>query len=970
MVGPEDFGMLGRIGDPSETTEGQLFAKTRISPTANAMGLVGSTIDPLTRRDTVPTNLFPNMNPTATIRGGNTLTPWLQMLGQAGTPPPSWEISDPSGGGRSLQLGRGSLGAGFTQNLGQNVTAGSWKSTAAGMDSAISLDGIDLSDDSTWVKDQAQTDRLTGTDKKIPTAAIGKVNDQGQLNSPHMSQNEIDFLKKQQGNQFGKDGSDVIVVRNSAGKTTKTTQSGLDASKVLINEVAPLGIGQHRVTKRTVDERGNYRYIPGYIGANQTTQATDFGAYEPGFEEVDSYFLSPDRASLATLRGAGQQAVPEFGMDAVAGPGVIDPWATTAAPADEQFNAYIQGPSSLGSLGQFTGEPGIDGPMAAAAPAAAPAAASVATNYGIPLTQNPNLVGGPMSTIIPGVASAASGVASVSQPLQKLPEENGGEVEEVVSVNQEPIQETQTTQEGGSGIEGVTAEELERFKAYRAAGGQVNDPLGWKLQGFPRPESVGARGGGTMNDFESLMKKIDDLPDPLVIKLGDKTNNPKSIRQFEQRLGRSLNDSERGQVTLHLQELDRLMGLTRGDSSAGEIAPTQQGNQNQLLASGQTGQQRMGQQQFVQQPVRQQQFSQQPFQQQQQGASSGRMLPTVTGAASVPGAYNVGIPAARPLPLWEEDLDPYPSFRRFRMEQFPGLSLAGLKQAGQALDWGFDPAYGRFLLNQIATGIPGAVAGVAPGGVGVTGMPQVPTSGAPVLDPATIAGVASGAITGDALGAGGYEPLGVGSLFRQYLGTGQRRPLGDIRGTYAGLGDYLRASAGVGSGSIGADLTDIDPRYEMYLGGMDAGQLQDSILGMTQAALGVRPGMSGYVQSGLGSMYDRRSQLYGPQGASRFADWVSSAYQQPSYTPYTPTRYQQGIGTQLAQVGSPYSVDPNVMAANINRQQADAISNAQASGSLNQGDWNRFNFEDGVNKFAFNPELDMIGGPPMPPVSR
>ena len=336
MVGPEDFGMLGRIGDPSETTEGQLFAKTRISPTANAMGLVGSTIDPLTRRDTVPTNLFPNMNVAAQQL-------WLQKLGQAGTPPPSWEISDPSGGGRSLQLGPGSLGAGFTQNLGQNVTAGSWKSTAAGMDSAISLDGIDLSDDSTWVKDQAQTDRLTGTDKKIPTAAIGKVNDQGQLNSPHMSQNEIDELKKRQGNQFGKDGSDVIVVRNSAGKTTKTTQSGLDASKVLINEVAPLGIGQHRVTKRTVDERGNYRYIPGYIGANQTTQATDFGAYEPGFEEVDSYFLSPDRASLATLRGAGQQAVPEFGMDAVAGPGVIDPWATTAAPAAATVDPASQG---------------------------------------------------------------------------------------------------------------------------------------------------------------------------------------------------------------------------------------------------------------------------------------------------------------------------------------------------------------------------------------------------------------------------------------------------------------------------------------------------------------------------------------------------------------------------------------------------------------------------------------------------
>ena len=329
--------------------------------------------------------------------------------------------------------------------------------------------------------------------------------------------------------------------------------------------------------------------------------------------------------------------------------------------------------------------------------------------------------------------------------------------------------------------------------------------------------------------------------------------------------------------------------------------------------------------------------------------SSGRMLPAVTGAASVPGAYQV-TPAARPLPLWEEDLGPVPSFQRFRMEQFPGLSLQGLQQAGDTLTAGFRPAYGRFLLNQIATGIPGAVAGVAPGGVGVTGMPQVPTSGAPVLDPSTIAGVASGAITGDALGAGGYEPLGVGSLFRQYLGTGQRRPLGDIRGTYAGLGDYLRARSAVGSGSIGADLTDIDPRYEAYLGGYSDEELGGALINMSQAALGVRPGMSGMVERGLGNMYNRMSQLYGPQGASRFADWISSAYQQPSYTPYTPTRYQQGIGTQLAQIGSPYSVDPNALAADVKRQQADANALIQ---------YENMTMPSGVNQFAYN-QPDML----------
>ena len=336
-------------------------------------------------------------------------------------------------------------------------------------------------------------------------------------------------------------------------------------------------------------------------------------------------------------------------------------------------------------------------------------------------------------------------------------------------------------------------------------------------------------------------------------------------------------------------------------------------------------------------------------------ASTG-MMPTVTGAASVPGAYQV-TPAARPLPLWEEKLDPYSSFRRFRMEQFPGMSLQGLQNASEALGYGYHPAYGRFFLNQLAAGIPGTVAGVAPGAAGVTGalgMEGVPvTPGAGTIAAPTLDEAMAGELT-----AGGYDSLGEGSLFREYLASGQRRPLGDIRGTYAGLSDWLRARSAYGSGSIGADITDLDPRFEFYLSDMAKNKpelLAQKVIQMTSGALGARQGMSGYITPSLQSMYSTMSDLYGPdQALSRFTDWAGSAYQQPTYQQYQPTRYQQGIGTQLApqiQTGYKAGVDPNALSADLYRQQADANSLMQ---------YENMTMPSGVGSVAYNPQQDML----------
>ena len=145
-----------------------------------------------------------------------------------------------------------------------------------------------------------------------------------------------------------------------------------------------------------------------------------------------------------------------------------------------------------------------------------------------------------------------------------------------------------------------------------------------------------------------------------------------------------------------------------------------------------------------------------------------------------------------------------------------------------------------------------------------------------------------------------------------------------------------------------------DPRFT-ELGGMSQEALANQVINMTQASLGIRPGSSNTWTTGLYNVYNTMKALYGAdQGLSRFADWAGSAYQQPSYTRYQPPTYQQEIGRQLApqiQTGYKAGVDPNALAADLYRQQADANSLIQ---------FNNMPTPSGVGEFAYNPKQDML----------
>ncbi len=173
--------------------------------------------------------------------------------------------------------------------------------------------------------------------------------------------------------------------------------------------------------------------------------------------------------------------------------------------------------------------------------------------------------------------------------------------------------------------------------------------------------------------------------------------------------------------------------------------------------------------------------------------------------------------------LWEQNLNPYEAYQRYRMGQMPGASLGEMaRTGGQPYSFGFNPAYGRFLLGQTGAAYDPSVA-----------------------------------------------PMGEGGAFSSYLTGGQRRPLEDIRASYSGLSNYL------GSLASGADMTGISPRYASVFG-LDPDR-QD-ILSATQAALGMGPGMGRRMQQNLGSIYDIMQTQFGPQGASKFANWASSAF--------------------------------------------------------------------------------------------
>ena len=186
--------------------------------------------------------------------------------------------------------------------------------------------------------------------------------------------------------------------------------------------------------------------------------------------------------------------------------------------------------------------------------------------------------------------------------------------------------------------------------------------------------------------------------------------------------------------------------------------------------------------------------------------------------------------------LYQQSLSPVDAFKQYQLSQFPGASLGSRLAAQDALGSGFTPAFGRFLL-----------------------------------------GSASGRIAPQ-------EGVDASSGFSGYLRDRQRADLSQVRQEFANLGGALRGYAPGGT---------LDQRfpsyYETFGDPSDPTGLKNAVLQASQAALGTRQRTGA-----LGNIYDVMQQQYGTGGSSRFADFISGAFnQQPmmqSFAPNMPSR--------------------------------------------------------------------------------
>ena len=173
--------------------------------------------------------------------------------------------------------------------------------------------------------------------------------------------------------------------------------------------------------------------------------------------------------------------------------------------------------------------------------------------------------------------------------------------------------------------------------------------------------------------------------------------------------------------------------------------------------------------------------------------------------------------------LYQQSLEPVDAFMAYQLSQFPGASLGSRLAAQDALGSGFEPAFGRFLL-----------------------------------------GSASGRITPD------FETPDASGGFGRYLRDRQRADLSQVRQEFANLGAALRGYTSGGA---------LDPRfasyYETFGDPSRPESLRNSILNAAQAALGTRRRTGA-----LGNIYDVMQQQYGAGAGSRFADFVSGAFNQ------------------------------------------------------------------------------------------
>lgn len=186
--------------------------------------------------------------------------------------------------------------------------------------------------------------------------------------------------------------------------------------------------------------------------------------------------------------------------------------------------------------------------------------------------------------------------------------------------------------------------------------------------------------------------------------------------------------------------------------------------------------------------------------------------------------------------LYESNLeyDPFAVYRRYRASQFPSATGAGMM--GPALGYGVQPALGSYYL------------------------------------------------------AGTQRP-GTGT-FAEYL-RGPREDIGTTRSRFGSAADWLRGMGGEGMASLETMPMSAQNLYNVGTGLFD----RSNIVSAGLAALGAGAGYSGQLGRTLGSVYDRMQDVYGAEGAGRFADYIQSAYQPPRADVESP--YNTDISTNI-----------------------------------------------------------------------
>lgn len=241
------------------------------------------------------------------------------------------------------------------------------------------------------------------------------------------------------------------------------------------------------------------------------------------------------------------------------------------------------------------------------------------------------------------------------------------------------------------------------------------------------------------------------------------------------------------------------------------------------------------------------------------GGGNGGSKAAPAKAPVKPTQYTTGAVTPAGFTAREAGMTPSEAFRDWRWAQFPGATIAQRQQAeARGVPYaGYQAALGRYQLRQPIEGDP-------------YGWGQETTGG----------------------GTAAQEGL----PFRSYLTGGDYRKLGDVRGSYGGLTDYLGAVRDWGASTAGTTLTDEEREAAMqampggsffkYYGGLPSGeeeakQRRDRVLNATMASLGVAPGSGGNVYRNLASAYDIMGEASGQgtgyTGAS-FADWVGKSY--------------------------------------------------------------------------------------------